>query len=426
MALEGTIKDFGLADIFQLIGLQRRSGTLTLDSEQDTVTVKFLEGAVVGADTRQRNLEDLLGAVLVRTGRITEGQLQEALKIQKSTLQRLGYIFVRSEFISEEDLREALRVQVTQIVYRLFRWRDGKYRFDPQEHVEYDREHFQPIPSETILMEGARMVDEWPIIERKIRSANIVFRKTAAGAALEAPVRSMVEVEGESRTGVVTFPGHRAGEIQLSQDERGILRMVDGRASVQEIVDRTPLGEFDTYRILHELLNRNLIEEIQAVPESAREETRRLAAVVTARVVIGVLIAISAFSALTLKYNPWTPWSLGFEDDAAARLRTFASRARLETIEQAIRTFYLDLGAVPDRLELLAETGYLTHRALVDPWGRPYRYAADASGYRVMGTDAEDRVEPNLTVLHTYSPGERLTLQTRGGTPGAQGQAARP
>ena len=107
MALEGTIRDFGLADILQLIGIQRKTGVLTLDGGDDTVTVKFLDGAVVGADTRQRNLEDLLGSVLVRTGRITEAQLQEALRIQRSTLQRLGYILVKQKFISEVDLQKA-------------------------------------------------------------------------------------------------------------------------------------------------------------------------------------------------------------------------------------------------------------------------------------------------------------------------------
>ena len=86
MALVGTIKDFGLADILQLIGLQRKSGLLTLEHGTDRVTVKFLEGAVVGADTSTRNLEELLGSVLVRTGRITEAQLQDTLQIQASTL----------------------------------------------------------------------------------------------------------------------------------------------------------------------------------------------------------------------------------------------------------------------------------------------------------------------------------------------------
>ena len=49
MALEGTIRDFGLPDIFQLIGLQRKTGLLTLTNEKDeeSVTVTFENGMVV-------------------------------------------------------------------------------------------------------------------------------------------------------------------------------------------------------------------------------------------------------------------------------------------------------------------------------------------------------------------------------------------
>ena len=35
MALEGTIRDFGLPDIFQLIGLQKKTGLLTLKNEKE-------------------------------------------------------------------------------------------------------------------------------------------------------------------------------------------------------------------------------------------------------------------------------------------------------------------------------------------------------------------------------------------------------
>jgi hypothetical protein len=199
MALVGTIKDFGLADILQLIGLQRKTGILTLDSGTDRVTVKFLEGAVVGAETSLRNLEDLLGSVLVRTGRITQAQLQEAIRIQRKTLQRLGYILVKQSYLSDGDLEESLRIQVSQSVYRLFRWRDGKYQFAPMDHVEYDNEHFRPISAETILMEGARMIDEWPILERKIKSPSMVFRKTVSGAALDVPVASLLDADIDFR-----------------------------------------------------------------------------------------------------------------------------------------------------------------------------------------------------------------------------------
>ena len=58
MALEGTIKDFGLPDIFQLIGLQRKTGILTLTSDTENITVTFENGMVVMADSSAKRLED--------------------------------------------------------------------------------------------------------------------------------------------------------------------------------------------------------------------------------------------------------------------------------------------------------------------------------------------------------------------------------
>jgi hypothetical protein len=78
MALEGTIKDFGLPDIFQLIGLQRKTGILTLNNEKETVTVAFENGMVVTADADSKRLEDRLGNVLVKQGKLSKDRLDDA------------------------------------------------------------------------------------------------------------------------------------------------------------------------------------------------------------------------------------------------------------------------------------------------------------------------------------------------------------
>ena len=61
MALQGTIQDFALPDIFQLIGIQRKTGILTLANGREEVAVKFLEGSVVGAETGKGGVEERLG-----------------------------------------------------------------------------------------------------------------------------------------------------------------------------------------------------------------------------------------------------------------------------------------------------------------------------------------------------------------------------
>ena len=414
MALEGTIKDFGLGDIFQLIGIQRKTGALLFDSGSEQVTVKFLDGSVVGAESHNHNLEDLLGSVLVRTGLIAQGQLDEALKIQKNTLQRLGHILVESGFISAEDLQEALRTQVTQIVYRLFRWRAGTYRFTPVDIMDYDR-NFMPVGAETILMEGARMVDEWPILERKIRSEEMVFSKTAAGVGLDIPVESIVDADIDIESVFADeddpeAPKPDGDEIRISREEREILRMVDGSAAVREIVDHSALGEFDTYRILHELLTRNLIEEAEVDAGDSRPATGRRRSGVLWTALSLVVLAVAVLSAAMLASNRFGPWETAARDGALDRLRTFASRDRVQRVERALDLCYLDTGQLPSRLAVLVDNGYLDRRDIQDPWGREYGFVLGEDRYTLIVLDPQGQPDEGLAVIRPFSPAMRMVL----------------
>src|SRR5438128_6238500 len=238
MALEGTLRDFSLADIFQLIGLQRKTGVLTLRTKDDTVTVTFLDGKVVGADSLNHRLENRLGHVLIKSGLLQQDQLNRALEIQKETLQRLGFILTHYGIISAESLKHAIQLQILQIVYRLFRWKDGDYHFSQETTIEYDRDNVVPITAESILMEGARMIDEWPIIEKRIRSYDMVFRKKMTD--------QEIVVVGAEEADEVDFDAdspstrrRKAGSdrIRISEDDKSIYDLVDGTMTVGDIVE---------------------------------------------------------------------------------------------------------------------------------------------------------------------------------------------
>src|SRR5207237_7520163 len=66
MALSGTLKDFGIADILQLIGHQTKTGKLVLKNGPEEVDVLFVEGNVVLATDKARQKESLLGSMLLR------------------------------------------------------------------------------------------------------------------------------------------------------------------------------------------------------------------------------------------------------------------------------------------------------------------------------------------------------------------------
>ncbi len=207
MALEGTLRDFSLADIFQLIGLQRKTGVLTLKSQEDVVSISFLDGKVVGADSFTKRIEDRLGQVLLKTAIVSQNELDAALRTQMETLERLGHILIRHNIISRDELRKALEKQVLQIIFRVFRWQDGDYHFSQETSVDYDAELVTPMSAESILMEGARMLDEWPIIEKKIPHRGIFFVQTQTAHLAE--VVSEQEMDEVTDLDLDAIPAHR-------------------------------------------------------------------------------------------------------------------------------------------------------------------------------------------------------------------------
>lgn len=389
MALEGTIKDFGLPDIFQLIGLQRKTGVLTLSNDKEQVTVAFENGMVVMADSDSKRLEDRLGNVLVKQGKLGKERLEDALQTQKATLQRLGHILTSNNLITSKDLKEALQVQISQIVFKVFRWRDGDYHFEPTESVDYDRDNFTPMSADFILMEGIRMVDEWPIIEKKIPSFDMVFRPVVS--------QSMVEVAPEGAEGSIP-PAGPSSKIRLAPHEEQIFRRVDGTRTVQAIIDSAGLNEFDTCRILFDLLNRNLITT--AGRGATIVEPVRIPAASSPSYVPLILVALLAVAgAWVHRGNPFGVTGLPAALQAPYdQLLDGISQSRLQRLDQAVRAYHLVHGDLPRTLEELVGSGLADTSDLRDAWARPFHYALTIDGYLLSAVDDSGKEDASTAI----------------------------
>jgi uncharacterized protein DUF4388 len=405
MALEGTIRDFGLPDIFQLIGLQRKTGILTLTSDNETVTVSFENGMVVMADSNSKRLEDRLGNVLVKQGKLGKDRLDEALETQKQTLQRLGHILATSGFITSKDLRDALQVQVSQIVFRVFRWRDGHYHFAPTDTVDYDRENFVPMSADFILMEGIRMVDEWPIIERKIPSFDIVFRSAVEPGQIEvgaggddAPVLS-----GSSRGPASST------RIRLSPEEERIFRKVDGVRTVQGVIDASGVGEFEVCRTLFDFLNRNIIARTgRGEARAAREEVEESIASATPGYIVTGLVAVVSIAGIFAQLrSPFAVTGLAsLLRPSYDQVLDAVALSRLQRLDQALQAHQLASGTQARSLQDLVARRLVDARYLTDPWGRPYHYVPQGTSYLLSAVDDAGKDRPGAVIDRTF-PAER-------------------
>jgi hypothetical protein len=406
MALEGTLKDFSLADIFQLIGLQRKTGVLTLRGKDDTVTVTFLDGKVVGADSLNRRLENRLGTVLMKTGTLSQDQLNRALEIQKETLQRLGFILTHYGIISGDSLKHAIQLQIAQIIYRLFRWKDGDYHFSQETTIEYDRDNVTPISAESILMEGARMMDEWPIIEKRIRSYDMVFRRRISDqeiVVVGADDADEIDFDSDSAAAKKrkTPPPSSGNKVRISEEEKAIYDLVDGTRTVGDIVEGSRLAEFDTNKGLYELLTRDLIEELRTKHSAAAVETTpvdegEVAETPVPLPLVIILAALAIGSLFTSIRNPLNRLNpFGGRPSAVVSAQKAISIQRIHAIGQAIERYNVMTGRLPQRLQDLTPY-YISANLLHDPWGNAYKYLQRPERYLVIGFAPDGKADTDL------------------------------
>ena len=412
MALQGNLRDFSISDIFQLIGLQRKTGVLTLKSRDDVVTITFLDGRVVDSDSEKHRLEGRLGKVLLKRGSMTEEKLGQALKIQQDTLQRLGYILVKNSFISNDELKKALTQQILEIVYRIFRWRDGEYNFSQETSVEYDRESITPITTESILMEGAQMLDEWPIIERQVKSMGQVFEKTS--------IRQRIEVsEDESFEFDDSAPGEvrpsKAETIKLSPAVHEIYGLVDGACTVSELVERSRQNEFQVCKALYELVTRGLAEEKRDKPTEpaaaapTMEEVMAAAAPpVPKALILPMMLVVAVFflGNLVRFKNPLNHLtSFATRNNLVDTTFYDVSFARMHMVDRALQAYYLANATNPGTLTDLATAGFVNAEALQDPWKRAYIYYKQEKNYYLIGHDKDGKQSLELIFTYVLSEG---------------------
>jgi len=402
MALEGTLRDFSFADILQLISLQRKTGVLTLRAEENRVTVSFQDGCIVGASTLNQHTEDMIGLILLKRGEVTEAELEGALRRQEETLQRLGRILIDHHVVPVETVRVALHQQILQIVYRVFRWSDGEYHFSQETDIDYDRDLLQPMAADSIIMEGARMTDEWPFIDRRIPDRDVVFRKMDSSRRLEV-VESGDDFVGDLE---FSFDGEDSGDSgslpddQITENQMAVYPLINGKDSVSEIILESALIEFETCKAIAELLDRGLIR-VATQEEIAREMRQEVEMPLTRRWTLASLpwlavpfLILLGFALMIVNRNPANPGFSLREDLWDRYVLQSVSWISLDRVaHQAETAFYLD-GVYPENADQLAKDYPGT--VPLDPWGRPYRLVARGEKLLVTGSDRDGQPVQSL------------------------------
>jgi hypothetical protein len=258
VAIEGPLKELHIHDVFQLLDLGRKTGLLTVTSElrQNDGTVFFEVGAVVGAGIRTN--PHPLGSLLIRSGKVSADDVGRARDMQASRGQRLGELLVEIGSLTRRELDLQIRAQVEEVVFELMSWSEGYFSFEEGSPGQSTAEAVYRIPTESLLMEAARRIDEWSRFESRIPHVGVIPR--------------LFDGDGN---------GNGAAVIDLLPNEWALLAAVDGAVDVRGMAHHLGRSEFDVAKVLFGLASAGIIVIDDPRATHHQPEERELAVLVS-------------------------------------------------------------------------------------------------------------------------------------------------
>ncbi len=167
MSLVGRLEDIALSDIFQILSIGRKTGTLVLKGSRGNALIVFKTGLIVRAETD--DIDRTLGEDLLNAGIIKDTIFHLASGVKKKLpAKSIPEILYEFGSINKDALEKITRKRIEKVVYQLLFWQDGDFQFelddiDPKGKVEipdHGWELSKGMSPEYLLVEGARVHDE--------------------------------------------------------------------------------------------------------------------------------------------------------------------------------------------------------------------------------------------------------------------------
>jgi curved DNA-binding protein CbpA len=231
--LQGDLTRDALGDVIRRLYVNRKSGILHLAQDKTSKRIYFRKGSMIFANSDVET--DRLGEFLIRQQLIDREAFERASKVMRETGNRFGRTLVELGFATPEEMDGKVVEQIQTIIYSLFSWTSGEYRFE-QHESPVDEDIVLNLSTADIILEGTRRMDDMTKVRRVLGDPNRVLQTT------EDPLLLYQKMS------------------TLSQSEYFILSRVDGLSSMADILSISPIGEEQTLRCIYGLVSAGVIE----------------------------------------------------------------------------------------------------------------------------------------------------------------------
>ena len=331
MAIEGPLRELGIHDVFQLLDLSRKTGALRVTSElrDDEGDVLFDNGRVIHASIRSNPTS--IERILRQAGKIGDAEMTAAKAVVGGA--GLGDRLVLARVITQRELERQLQMAIENVIFELMSWREGFFSFEERAVADVPVDARIRISTESLLMEGARRIDEWSRIADKVPSLSVV------------PTLAPVEED-------------RASVLDLLPHEWQVLMMIDGERDLRGIAASLGSSEFEIAKIAYGLVSTGVI--LLRVPE--RTSTHSIAALTESTEAMASALAALDGGRPEDALREARAAVVHGADATAARLLVARSLLRLARHQEAVEELRRAVQADPITPEVHRELGFAAVR----------------------------------------------------------------
>lgn len=210
--------------------MNKATGRLRLQTGNIIKEFHFKNGIPVFA--KSNLVQETLGRVLLDSGLISKIDYEMSIRQMLKERKRHGEVLLEMGVLPI-NLKEALKIQLRQKLLNTFMWKNGTYYFIPEKELKVDIES-GILPAE-IIWEGIKtQIDE--------ETCNSYLEEFMDGHVFEGK------------------PNYSLKELGFSKEEERFFISIDGKKTMRELIESSPLDTPYTKKLLITLLITGLIE----------------------------------------------------------------------------------------------------------------------------------------------------------------------
>jgi hypothetical protein len=236
MALKGNLRDFTLLQLFNLVNLAAKTGSLILETPDDNAQMAFRVGKLAYACTEKDDAS--LAGILLRGNKINAAQYR-IIRERGTQIsdQELGLLLINAGYFTQDDILAVLHDYYTGVVHKMFNWTEGAFNFDESMATPEGRIPVR-IDLENLIIDATRLTYEREMLEDEIPSLDMAVKFSDR-------------------------PGANLEKIRLNPEEWKVVNYVNPKNTLRQISRTLHLTEMETRRIIYALLQAGIVELIR-------------------------------------------------------------------------------------------------------------------------------------------------------------------